>query len=202
MALNAYQRARRALAEELGLEPGPELRQAEARALAGASAPRSPRTEVETLWANARRHRQTGDDVAAEAALRGAVEASEPLELRTRADLLVDWSQALRRCDQPRAAVEAALEAARLARLCDDAVRLANAALALAGATATGIDPHTPAIELLDEALAWLPPSPSPLRARLTARLAVTASMSRPSNLDWRSAAAADMHAAAAPFMS
>jgi DNA-binding SARP family transcriptional activator len=181
LALSAYQRARRALAEELGIEPGSELREAEALALAGASASPDARAEVEALWGTARRHRRAGDPVAEEEALRRAVEMSETLELRSRADLLVAWSGALRRCDRPSAAVEAAVESARLARLCADAVRVANAALTLSGAAATGIDPNTPAIELLDEALEWLPSSSSPLRARLTARLAVTASMSRPS---------------------
>jgi DNA-binding SARP family transcriptional activator len=182
LALSAYRRARRVLAEELGIEPGTELREAEALALAGAPASPDARVEVDALWGDARRHRRAGDPVAEEDALRRAVEISETLELRSRADLLVAWSGALRRCDRPIAAVEAVVESARLARLCGDAVRLANAALTLSGATATGIDPHTPVIELLDEALDWLPASPSPLRARLTARLAVTASMSRPSD--------------------
>jgi hypothetical protein len=60
-------------------------------------------------------------------------------------------------------------------------MRVARAALGAAGeAWIAGPDPTSPVLALLEEALQLLPDAPSPLRARLLARLAVAESMSRP----------------------
>ncbi len=78
-----------------------------------------------------------------------------------------------RRVDDPALRLERHLEAASAAQAEDDPRR---AAKELAETWQASLDASSFAIELLEEALAVLPPAPSPVRARLLARYAVVAS--------------------------
>ncbi len=186
-ALRAYDRARQLLAAELGLSPGPELVHLQASVLADDPAgafDATPRSRtVDDAARSARECVAAGDlDQAADRFAKAVSAAEESgASYRVIVDLLLELAQVHHERLAVSDAVEAADQAARLARSHDDTTRLALAALAAAAdGWVTGLDPTAAAIELLDEALTELAPAPTALRARLLARLAVAESQSRP----------------------
>ncbi len=121
------------------------------------------------------------DDLAFEAAVvhferaMGSLDLVDDAQSAVRCDLMLEWAEALQLAsDERRRAV--VFDAARAARVMGDVDRLARAALVLVststGATRAGMVDDA-LVALLDEALAALPPEPSPARARLLASLAV-----------------------------
>jgi class 3 adenylate cyclase len=104
----------------------------------------------------------------------GSVELVDNAPAATRCDLLLDLAEArqIGGDERRRATV---FEAAQVARASADPDRLTRAALVLVGTTsaATRISVDDELVALLDEALAALPSTPSPARARLLASLAV-----------------------------
>jgi class 3 adenylate cyclase/tetratricopeptide (TPR) repeat protein len=120
------------------------------------------------------------DDLAFEAAAThferalGSLELLDDVPRETRCDLLLARAEALQLAGEPRRR-NAVFDAAEAARAMGDADRLARAALVLVStfSAATRISVDAELVALLDEALAALPPDPSPIRARLLASLAV-----------------------------
>ncbi|MGH7858731.1 MAG: ATP-binding protein, partial [Candidatus Binatia bacterium] len=106
---------------------------------------------------------------------RRAVESSPPEDPRT-ADLLLSLGRALWSAGELGEARDAFERAAGVARLLRDACRLAEAALgcgAGVGAPYVSYGPDPVLVDLLEEALAMLPPAEDRLRASCLARLAV-----------------------------
>jgi DNA-binding SARP family transcriptional activator len=100
-----------------------------------------------------------------------AVPSPDP---RARIDRAIAQARVTGRSDE-------AFRAVTLAREIDDAPRFAAAALAIAGeGWLTGLDPFTAPVVLLAEALDRLGAAPTPLRARVLARLAVAESHNQP----------------------
>jgi tetratricopeptide (TPR) repeat protein len=200
-ALRTYQRACTVFAEELGIDPGPELCSLEEKILLegvepNASIPGLDR--IEELHRSVNALLEAGDLAKAMECLDAALDLAEvhQVDARLRVDLLLALGHAHRRLGDQYGAMKAYTEATWIARLHHDPVRVARAALGAAGeAWMAGLDPHAPALALLDEALELLPETPSPLRAEVLGRLAVSESMSRPY-------ADADNHAAEALWIA
>jgi tetratricopeptide (TPR) repeat protein len=182
-ALQAFQRARKTLTVEFGLEPGPELVALERAILDHDPALEAPGIGPLELLRRARDLFEAGERAAAVAALDEGIEAarrrrSDPrsiceacIDLATYAGAQGEW---------PRAN-DAVVDAVRLARDLDDAGLLARAALVAAGnGWVSSMDPVRSPVALLREALDRLPGAPSALRARLHARLAVAESGLQP----------------------
>ncbi len=144
--LRAFERARRVLASEIGVSPGPELVNAYERLLNAGIAPLDdplPSTSRAALAARSDR-------------------------LKAEADL------ADRRGDRTEA-VHLFLAAADAAREADDPRRLGEAALGAAGDSwVTSLDATREEVALVAEALEMVPPGPTPMRCRLLARHAIT----------------------------
>lgn len=197
-ALRAYERARKVLATELGVAPGPQLVRLERAVL-----DHDPRllTEQPTAWMSRRldteppihaieansAHGRTalarGDPGEAMTGFEAALDAARTAEIDGTAviDLLLELGEAATQAGEPARAVKAAQEAASLARLRSDPARFARAALTAVGqGWPSGLDPESPAISLLEEALQRLPDAPTHLRARLLSWLAAAECHSRP----------------------
>jgi DNA-binding SARP family transcriptional activator len=197
-ALRAYERARKLLATELGVAPGPQLVDLERAVL-----DHNPRllTEPPTAWlsrrvdadvpthtiessaANGRTALARGDPREAMIGFETALGAARGAHVDEAAviDLLLELGEAATQAGEPGRAVQVAEEAASLARLRRDPVRFARAALTAVGqGWPSGLDPNAPAIGLLEEALQRLPDAPTHLRARLLAWLAAAEFHSRP----------------------
>jgi DNA-binding SARP family transcriptional activator len=146
-ALRAFERARRTLAVEIGVPPGPELVEAYEAAL---------RDEDPSL---------------------GAPGVAASPDLVSLSDRQRDAAlSAIERGDAP-AAVRYFVAAAGLARDAGDARRFAEAALGAAGdGWRTSLDAAGETVSLLVEAAERVPVGPTALRARLMARLAVVRS--------------------------
>jgi tetratricopeptide (TPR) repeat protein len=185
-ALGACQRARKEFAEELGIDPGPELLDLEESILladVGSKDSEDDLARIDRLRRSSNELLTNGKPGEAREQLATALELAESLSIdsRVHVDLLLSLGNAERRSGEFDRAMEAYSEATWIARLHRDPVRVANAALGAAGqAWFAGPDPNSPVIALLEEALELLRDAPSPLRARLLARLAVVESMSRP----------------------
>jgi DNA-binding SARP family transcriptional activator len=198
-SLRAFDRARKVLAEEFGIAPGPDLvlleravldddpriepESFDVPSLRTAARASVPGVDANAKVRNARVLLACGDARAAldqyELAVANAID--QEIDERALIDLWVELARAARASGEPSRAVDALLEGARVARLLGDVVRLATCALTMAGdGWITTIDPSSQLIDLLEEALAGLSPAPTPLRARLLARLAVAESHSRP----------------------
>jgi len=194
-ALQAFQRARKTLTVEFGLEPGTDLVALERAILdhdplldladVGYGA-FGPSATIE-FQREARELFDQGEREAAVAALEAGIAAARERggDARSLCEAcidLADYAQA--RGDWTRAN-DAICDAVRLARGVDDAALFARAALVASGeGWITGLDPVGSPVALLEEALARVPSAPSRLRARLHARLAVAASGSRPAAAD------------------
>jgi hypothetical protein len=101
----------------------------------------------------------------------GVLDDAGPSADRERTELLLALAAAHQRSGQRAAARQASLEATELARALADPPMLAEAALRLGAEFNFGVvDPQL--VALLEEALHGLPVVPSPLRARVMARLA------------------------------
>jgi DNA-binding SARP family transcriptional activator len=183
-ALQAYQRARKTLTVEVGVEPGPEL-----AALERAILDHDPRLDQPDGIApiefqrRARELFDIGDREGAVATLEHAIRAARErnADPRSVAEACVDLAEYARARGDWSRANEAIADAVRLARGLDDPVLLARAALLASGdGWITGLDAASSPVTLLEESLARLPSTPSALRSRLHARLAVAASGSRP----------------------
>ena len=147
--LRAFERARRTLAVEIGVPPGPELVEAYEALL----------RDVAVRLSSDTRDESSGVDLAAQSDEQRATAIAS-----------------LGRGDAA-AAVREFAEAARLARAAGDRRRFAEAALAASGdGWRTGFDATADVVTLLDAALAMVPPAPTPLRSRLLARSAVVRS--------------------------
>jgi DNA-binding SARP family transcriptional activator len=185
-ALGACQRARKEFAEELGIDPGSELLTLEERILladVGSEIVDDDLARIDGLRRSGNELLNMGKPGEAREPLANALELAESLRVdpRVHVDLLLSLGNAERRSGEYDRAMDAYSEATWIARLHRDPIRVARAALGAAGeAWIAGPDPNSPVIALLEEALELLPDAPSPLRARLLARLAVTESMSRP----------------------
>jgi tetratricopeptide (TPR) repeat protein len=185
-ALRGCQRARKEFAEELGIDPGPELLALEEEILladVGSKSPDEDLARVERLRRSGGALLKSGRPAEAREELGNALDLAEALRVdpRVRVDLLLSLGDAWRRSGDHDEAMDAYSEATWIARLHRVPVRVARAALGAAGeAWMAGLDPNAPAIALLEEALELFSETPSPLRARLLARLAVAESMSRP----------------------
>jgi DNA-binding SARP family transcriptional activator len=185
-ALGACQRARKEFVEELGIDPGPELMALEEEILladVGSKTPGDDLSRLDRLRRSGNALLETGSPAGARTQLEDALSMAEALRVdaRVHVDLLLSLGEARRRSGDYDAAMDAFSEATWIARLHRDPVRVARAALGAAGeAWMAGLDPNAPAIALLEEALQLLSVTPSALRARLLARLAVAESMSRP----------------------
>ncbi len=179
-ALEALDRARRILALELGVRPGAALQALEDELLTvTARRVDDPALRLERHLEAASAAQAEDDPRRAAKELAAAVELARETgrSAAARADLLIALGRAQRSAGEPAAAQEAFGEGATLARHATDPGRLAEAALAASGETwQASLDASSFAIELLEEALAVLPPAPSPVRARLLARYAVVAS--------------------------
>lgn len=150
--LRAFERARRTLALEVGVSPGPELVEA-----------------YESLLRD--------DGVVAEPPARGVPRTFEFVVL---SDQRLDEALAARA--QGDAALAAGLfaDAARHARDAGDIRRFAEAALGAAGdGWRASLDASDETVLLVEEALGHVPPGPTRLRARLLARSAVVRSHHR-----------------------
>lgn len=157
-ALQAFQRARKTLTVEFGIEPGPDL-----VALERAILDHDPRLDAPNLRDAITAARDRGSDPRSICAAH--------IDLAEHARAHGDWPRANEALD----------DAVRWARELDDAGLLARAALVAAGeGWVVGIDPAGSLVALLKEALGRLPSTPSPLRAQLHARLAVVESGSYP----------------------
>jgi DNA-binding SARP family transcriptional activator len=186
-ALQAFQRARKTLTVEFGVEPGPELAALERAILdhdagldsSGAAAPIEYQRRARELF-------DAGDREGAVTTLEDAITAARGrnADPRSIAETCIDLAAYARaRGDWPRAH-DALADAVRLARGLDDPVLLARAALIASGdGWITGLDPASSPVALLDESLARLPNTPSTLRACLHARRAVAASGSSPAEV-------------------
>jgi DNA-binding SARP family transcriptional activator len=196
-ALGTYQSACTVFADELGIDPGPELRALDELILLQGvqSGPVDNGLDrIEQLRRAASALVEAGDPAGAVEVLDTtlALADANQVDSRVRIDLLLANGRARRLSGDQYGAVDSYSEATWIARLHRDPVRVALAALGATGeAWMAGLDPHAPVLALLDEALELLPDAPSPLRARVLARLAVAESMSRPF-------ADADKHAAEA----
>ncbi len=185
-ALQAFQRARKTLTVEFGVEPGPELVALE-RAILDHDPSLDPAGAVPIEFPRrARELFDAGDRAGAVATLEGGISAARArnADPRSIGDACADLAEyAAARGDWPRANAAIA-DAVRLARGLDDPTLLARAALVAAGdGWITGLDASASPVALLEESLARLPSTPSPLRARLHARLAVAESASRPAEV-------------------
>ena len=144
--LRAFERARRTLAVEIGLSPGPELVDAYEALLRDVPVP------VGTALATT----NTSPDLLAQS------------DERREAAIA-----ALARGDA-RDALSSFADAAHLARSAGDVRRFAEAALAASGeGWRTAFDATFEAVALIDAALERVPPAPTPLRSRLLSRSAV-----------------------------
>jgi tetratricopeptide (TPR) repeat protein len=193
-ALQAFQRARKTLTVEFGLEPGPELVELERAILDHDSRLNAPDFAIRApervgpveFQRRARSLFDHGDRDAAIHLLDEAIADARERDgdPRTTGDACADLAAYLAaQGDWPRAA-EAVGDAVRIARAVDDPALFARAALVAAGdAWVTGLDPVGPPVALLQEALDRLPSAPTPLRARLHARLAVARSHSHPGDV-------------------
>jgi DNA-binding SARP family transcriptional activator len=142
--LRAFERARRTLAVEIGVSPGPELVEAYESVLREEAAPGGPPSV-----------------------------AGRP-DLVSRSDRRRDEALAAIERGDPRAAVACFVAAAGLARDAGDVRRFAEAALGAAGdGWRTSLDATGETVSLLAEAVERVPVGPTPLRSRLMARLAV-----------------------------
>ena len=186
-ALQAFQRARKTLTVEFGLEPGPELvaleraildhdARLDARELAfgarGVSSPLEFQRQARDLF-------DRGQRAAAIATIEGGLAAARARngDPRSICEAAIDLAEFARAAGEWERANEAVDDAVRLARGLDDPALLARAALAAAGAGwITTMDPVRSPAALLEEALERLPSAPSALRARLHARKAVAES--------------------------
>jgi DNA-binding SARP family transcriptional activator len=149
--LRAFERARRTLAVEIGVTPGPELVDA-----------------YESLLRD--------DDVPA-----GPPAAAARPGLVSLADRRMAEGMAAAERGEPRAAVASFVAAAGLAREAGDARRFAEAALGAAGGGwRTSLDSTNEAVSLLAEAVERVPVGPTALRSQLMARLAVARSHHAP----------------------
>jgi DNA-binding SARP family transcriptional activator len=196
-ALRTYQYARKVFAEELGIDPGLELRALEEEILlAGVESDTADDAvgHVDQLRGSADALLETGDVAGAIQCLDRALAAADAqrVDARVRVDLLLALGNARRQGGNRDGAMNAYREATWIARLYRDPVRVARAALGAAGeGWIAGLDPYGPVLALLDEALELLPEAPSPLRVQVLARLATAEYVSRPFG-------GADEHAAAA----
>ena len=142
--LRAFERARRTLAVEIGVSPGPELVEAYESLLRDEAGPGGPPPV-----------------------------AGRP-DLVSRSDRQRDEALAAIERGDPRAAVSCFAAAAGLARDAGDVRRFAEAALGAAGdGWRTSLDATGETVSLLAEAVERVPVGPTPLRSRLMARLAV-----------------------------
>jgi DNA-binding SARP family transcriptional activator len=196
-ALRAYQYARKVFAEELGIDPGPDLRALEEQILLGGVESDTADEGVDRvgqLRGRADALLETGDVAGAIDCLDRALAVADTqgVDARVRVDLLLALGSARRQGGDRDGAMNAYREATWIARLHRDPVRVARAALGAAGeGWIAGLDPYGPVLALLDEALELLPDAPSPLRVQVLARLATAEYVSRPFG-------DADEHAAAA----
>ena len=185
-ALRTYQYARKVFAEELGIDPGPELRALEEQILlAGVESDTADHAvdRVDQLRGSADALLETGDVAGAIECLDRALARADTqrVDARVRVDLLLALGNAHRRSGDRDGAMTAFREATWIARLHRDPVRVARAALGAASeGWIAGMDPHGPVLALLDEALELLPEAPSPLRVQVLARLATAEYVSRP----------------------
>lgn len=199
-ALRAYERARKVLATELGLSPGARLSRLERAILEhdprlhsddpdtwlseGDEESRAgPVAVVEARVADARASATCGAHEAAMESYRAAIGAARDarLDVLVLIDLLVEAADVAEHAGEPRLVVSMGEEAAGLARARNDPLRFARAALATAGrGWASGMDPNSPVIDLLEEATERLSTAPTILRARLLARLAAAECHCRP----------------------
>jgi DNA-binding SARP family transcriptional activator len=184
-ALEALDRVRRVFALELGVRPGTVLQTLEDELLAATASPiDDPALRLERHLEAARAAETDGDPRRAAKELAAAAELARETgrSAAAQADLFIALGRAQRRAGEPAAAHDALVEGATLARHATDSGRLAEAALVASGeAWQTHLDASAVAIQLLEEALAALPPAPSPVRARLLARYAVATSHVRTS---------------------
>ena len=183
-ALQAFQRARKTLATEFGLEPGPQLVALERAILDHDARLDAPAAgfAFESPGEFQRRARELfdlGDRPAAIAVLEDGLSTGRDRsgDPRSLCDASIDLAGYARAAGDWRRANDAVADAVRLARVLDDPVLLARAALAASGeGWISTMDPvHSP-VALLDESLGRLPKAPSALRARLHARKAVAES--------------------------
>ncbi len=151
-ALRAFERARVLLRDQLGIEPGIELEQLERAILA-----HDPSLDHRGVI----RARESSAPASSAAAIERAIERGE----------------AHLRAGEPSRALEAFSAGAALAREADDNGRFLRCAIGASGkGWNSGLDPLAPHAQLLEEATRLVPPSYSPLRAEVLARLAVVRS--------------------------
>jgi DNA-binding SARP family transcriptional activator len=185
-ALQAFQRARKTLTVEFGVEPGPELAALERAILDHDPALDRVTTTPVEFQRRARELFEAGDREGAVATLEAALAAARErnADPRSIGEACVDLAEYARaRGDWPRAN-DTIADAVRIARGLDDPVLLARAAIVAAGdGWVSGLDSASSPVALVEESLARLPNTPSALRSRLHARLAVAASGSRPAEV-------------------
>jgi DNA-binding SARP family transcriptional activator len=190
-ALQVFQRARKTLTVEFGLEPGPELVALERAILdhdPRLDASNNPLGGFDRLSAldrhlRARELFDAGDRRGAIEMLKEAIadaraRRGDPTSIGEATIDLADYARSIGDWSTANAYIG---EAVHVARALDDPVMLARAALVAAGdGWVVSLDPVSSPIALLRDALARLPKAPTPLRARLYARLAVAESHTQP----------------------
>lgn len=201
-ALQALGRARRTLAGDLGVAPSSALRALEDDLIvaSGSTPSEDVALALERRREAARRALDDGDAHLGAKELAAAVEQARATgrPSATVVDLQLALADAYRRAGDVAAADLVLQGAAHLARSAGDPARFAEVALAGSGdAWQSTLDASAAAIGMLREALASIPPAPTPLRARLLARYAVAASqVEEPAQLDRLLATASEIAAA------
>ena len=151
-ALRAYERARTLLRDQLGIVPGLELEQLERAIL-------------------------DHDPAIDHGRLASPTRAVTPAPSAAAIERMIEQGESHLRAGEPQRALEVFSEGAALARDNDDNGRFLRCAIGASGhGWNSGLDPLAPHAQLLEEATRMAPPSYSPLRAQVLARLAVARS--------------------------